>query len=317
MSDRPINPTIRLSEEEAERVLACWLEREVTVHAVRRLTGGCVNTVVRVDYDDGQVVVKLSHRRNDTRLEQECDILEYFERVPAFRVPRVLYRDISCSRIPYSFFVMEYLPGVNLADAASFLSVPDRIAVERQIALAVVRLHEHKRDRFGLCIGGQEFERWSDCFLERFDKTTRDLHDQRLLDRETIEQIQAIRRVFPRLLDTNARPTLSHGDIWATNIILSPSNGRWSLVGFVDPGGLYAHPEFELAYLDIWSTVGKTFHEVYRQYHAVEDVYEVRRLFYWLHTLLIHVRAFKTDYYRSATISLVNQLSRFIRRSDR
>ncbi len=312
MSDRPINPAIRLSEDEAERILACWLQREVIVHAVRRLTGGCVNTVVRVDYDDGQVVAKLSNRHNDTELGQECEILDYFERVPAFRVPRVLYRDISCTRIPYSFFIMEYLPGINLADAASFLSVPDRIVVERQIALAVVRLHEHKRDKFGLCVGQQEFERWSDCFLDRFDQTVRDIQDQHLLDRDIVKQIERIRNVFPRLLDTDARPTLSHGDIWATNIILSPSNGRWSLVGFVDPGGL-----FELAYLDIWNTVGKTFYEVYRQYHVVEDVYEVRRLFYWLHTLLIHVRAFKTDYYRSATVSLVNQLTRFIRRSGR
>ncbi|MFH1740386.1 MAG: fructosamine kinase family protein [bacterium] len=312
MADKPIHPVIKLSEEDAARILSSWLDRDVAVSAVRRLTGGCVNTVVRVDYDDGEVVLKLSHQVEDAKLNHECDVLRHFEQVPAFRVPRVLHRDISGGVVPHSFFIMEYLAGVNLGDAAAVLDVGNRILIEREIGEAVVRLHEVKRERFGSCVNGTEFERWSDCFLERFHKTIREISDGQLLDADVLRQIDRIQQPFSHLLNTNALPTLTHGDIWSTNIILSPAGGMWALAGFVDPGGLYAHPEFELAYLDIWSTVGKTFHEVYRHYHTVEHGYEVRRLFYWLHTLLIHVRAFKTDYYRSAAVSLINQMIQMI-----
>ena len=123
--------------------------------------------------------------------------------------------------------------------------------------------------------------------------------------------------MFLPLLDTEATPILTHGDIWATNIIVSPTDGSWSLQGFVDPGGLYAHPEYELAYLDIWHTVGSTFHEMYQHYHTVEPGYELRRLFYWLHTLLIHVRAFNTDYYRTATLQLAEQMAHMIQKKKR
>ncbi len=314
MPDEPIHPIIELTEQEAASVLSAWLEREVEVHAVRRLVGGCVNTVVRVDFDGGEVVLKLSRLVGDSKLNEECDVLKFFEQVPAFRVPRLLYRDISGQPVPYSFYIMEYLKGVNMADASSMLGAGDRMLIEREIAEAVVNLHEVHREQFGPCTGGDPYQKWSDHFGQRFDRTVAQIRENQLLEPTVLEQVAEIQRAFCPLLDTQAAPVLTHGDIWATNIILSPASGAWSLGGFVDPGGLFAHPEYELAYLDIWNTVGRTFHEIYRSYHPVEPGYELRRLFYWLHTLLIHVRAFRTDYYRSATHQLIEQMIQMVRK---
>ena len=170
MADKPINPIIHLTDEEAGRLLSLWLDRIVDVKAVRRLTGGCVNTVVRVDYDDGDVAVKLSHNLNDPRLQQECDVLNHFERVPAFRTPRLLYRDFSGETLPYSFFIMEFLRGVNLADATASQILDDPITIEKEIAEAVARLHTQKRDTFGSCAEEETYAKWSDCFQNALTK---------------------------------------------------------------------------------------------------------------------------------------------------
>ncbi len=314
MPHEPIHPIIELTEQEAASVLSSWLDREVQVHAVRRLVGGCVNTVVRVDFDGDEVVVKLSRLVGDSKLDEECDVLKFFEQVPSFRVPRLLYRDISGRSVPYSFYIMEYLNGVNMADASSMLGAGDRMVIEREIAEAVVNLHELRREQFGPCTGDEQDRKWSACFGRRFDRTVAQIREKQLLEPNILEQVIEIKRAFCPLLDTAAAPALTHGDIWATNIILSPASGAWSLGGFVDPGGLFAHPEYELAYLDIWNTVGRTFHEIYRSYHPIEPGYELRRLFYWLHTLLIHVRAFQSDYYRSAAHQLIEQMIRMVRK---
>ena len=82
-------------------------------------------------------------------------------------------------------------------------------------------------------------------------------------------------------------------------------------IGFLDAGGRFTHTEYELAYFEIWGTVEDAFFEVNTQVHPFLEGYEVRRMVYWLHTLLVHVFCFKTQNYVSATERLARQLAGF------
>jgi len=114
---------------------------------------------------------------------------------------------------------------------------------------------------------------------------------------------------FQKVFGDAVQPTLVHGDIWATNVIVAPRpGGKVHLSGFVDPPGIFAHPEYELAYLEIWHTVGQPFFDVYCESHPLDEGYRLRRHFYWLNTLVQHVNAFKTDYYVHAATDLIDSL---------
>ena len=46
-----LQPNLELTIEEAERVLQAWLDVPVSCSSIRRLEGGLVNTVLRLDFD--------------------------------------------------------------------------------------------------------------------------------------------------------------------------------------------------------------------------------------------------------------------------
>jgi fructosamine-3-kinase len=54
--------------------------------------------------------------------------------------------------------------------------------------------------------------------------------------------------------------------------------------------------EYELAYLQVFNTVGETFFDVYYAHTPKRNGYELRRLVYWLNTMIIHVDHFGNEY---------------------
>ena len=73
----------------------------------------------------------------------------------------------------------------------------------------------------------------------------------------------------------------------------------WHLSGLVDPSGSkFADVECELAYLEVFDTVGRGFFDRYAAHHPLRPGYENRRLIYWLDTYMIHVWLFGDAHYR-------------------
>lgn len=306
MPDNPINPIVNLSPDEAALILRQWLGREVRCTRVRRLTGGCVHTVLEVAFEgpESPVVLKVAHVPGHEGISGEFEVLQHFRKHTKFPVPDPLFCDISGELLPYSYMVMERVPGEHLGDAGARLRRQDYTSIEREMGEAVAELHTHTRARFGGLRARSTYEDWSECFHEKLLGLYRENEEVGLLSPEAMARVRAVLDALPKLLEAPGQPTLTHGDIWATNIMIH--DGR--LAGFLDPGGLFAHREYELAYLEIWRTVGQSFFEVYHQTHPYLDGYERRRMVYWLATLLIHVRSFKADHYVRATEELVSQI---------
>lgn len=312
MADKPINPVVELSHEEAASILRAWLGEERPVSAVERLTGGCVHTVLAVEFEgeESPVIFKVAHRVGEGSIQGEHDVLRYFRRNTNFPVPEPYACDLSGEVVPYSWLIMARLEGKHLGDAQPRMTPVDSVRLQLLMGESVGLLHSHTRETgFGRALEETGTESWTDWFTSLIRRHQDGARATGLMDNDDLEACERVIGAMPTYLDRPATPTLVHGDIWATNIMVAGDPGSMHLSGFLDPGGLYADPEYELAYLQIWRTVSEAFFEAYAAHHDVAEGYEFRRLFYWLNTLLQHVRAFKTDYYAQAASQLVRRLA--------
>jgi fructosamine-3-kinase len=320
MADKPVHPRVELSNSQAAAALGAWLGAEPSISEITPMTGGCVDTVLEIVYGaDGQrVVLKVSTDPEEKRIGGEFARLQFIRDVSEFPVPEAHFCDLSGSIIPHSFFIMDRLEGVHLGEA-DWMSDEGHEDLQRQIGYAVANLHTAHAPWFGT-IGEAlpaidnptpEQQHWSKWFQRRMAERIEQAADDALLSPQTIKRLRALTLAFDQVFkDDETPPTLVHGDIWATNIVVARDErpGMARLSGFVDPPGFFAHPEYELAYLEIWRTVGEPFFQAYGETHDVDAGYPARRHFYWINTLVQHVNAFKTDYYVESASALVDQI---------
>ncbi|HJN18366.1 MAG TPA: fructosamine kinase family protein [Armatimonadota bacterium] len=214
--------------------------------------------------------------------------------------------------VPYSWLIMERIEGNHIGDAQARMTEINMDRIQVEMGQHVGLLHAHTREAgFGPLVG-EASDTWPEHFQRQIASEMRDAWATGLMrdgDRAACERIV---ESIPDQLKRDVKPSLVHGDIWATNIMIGGGLGEMGISGFLDPGGIFADPEYELAYLEIWHTVTPHFFEAYSAHHQITEGYELRRMFYWLNTLLLHVRAFKTDHYASAATDLVRRLGEWV-----
>jgi fructosamine-3-kinase len=93
--------------------------------------------------------------------------------------------------------------------------------------------------------------------------------------------------------------SLTHGDLWAGNVI----DGRW----LVDPEVSYADRELDLAYMQMSKSLPPEFWSAYERELPYEPGYSRRRPALQLHHLLLEVRHFGVDRFRSAIEAVLDQ----------
>lgn len=284
--------TFIISRGEAQRILCEGLGREVRVKSLQRLRGGMICSVLlaEIDGEPGSIVLKIAKGKPPEDFEWQFKILEFLSNNIGFPVPRPYFFRIAKEDNFPSILAMEKLPGSNLSEFN--LSVLQHQELDGQIALAVAQLHSHTRETFGNVFADPGKNKWVDIFRAKVENTL-PVCEQRL-GRETFKRVnQILGRLDVIFADRTGPASLVHGDLWVTNIIIDICNGKVKLSGFVDPSTIYADPEYELAYLEVFRTVGSEFFRVYRQYHKIAAGYEeLRRSVYHLHTMLVHVKVF-------------------------
>ncbi|KPK66104.1 MAG: hypothetical protein AMK73_01040 [Planctomycetes bacterium SM23_32] len=301
--------TTDISRECATALLRSLLGSELSVTGIRRLHGGMINSVLELatDGEPPLVVAKLSSEPGHGGFEWEHRVLEWYRRNTSFPVPEPYGVDTSGSIFAGSCLMMERLPGENLGHAR--LTASGRAAVEQQMARILAELHESRRPTYGSALDPPEqgHERW----LEKFGPQIRSEFNA-VADRLSPHARAVIRTELHRLeqwLPESGRPTLVHGDLWATNIIVDPNApGGPRISGFVDGGCNYADVEYELAYLLVFHTVGGVFFREYAQFHPLREGFDVRCRLYWLNTMLLHVRVFGDVHYVQASERLAGEL---------
>jgi fructosamine-3-kinase len=298
--------TTVITPECASELLSRFLDRELRVTAIRRLHGGMVNSVLELvtDGEPRLAVAKLSGQPGNRAFQHESRVLHWYRTHTDFPVPQPYGCDVSGETFSGSALFMERLPGENLGHA--HLSRPQTEAVERHMASLVERLHRHRRNTYDSALEPAEEgrQRWLDVFKPQISSEF-----EAIAARLSPFARSVIERMLGGLeewLPEFAEPTLVHGDLWATNIMVDPQAGR--VTGFVDGGANYSEVEYELAYLLVFNTAGRAFFEAYSRLHPLRPDFRSRCRIYWLNTMMLHVRVFGDAQYVEACERLAGEI---------
>ena len=169
---------------------------------------------------------------------------------------------------------------------------PDWAALGRAIA----RLHQRTGDRFGWHrdnVQGmtRQHNDWSDdwpsFYVER--RVRVQLADPKVPASLRRRLERACEGPLPVLLRPRPPASLTHGDLWAANVV----EGRW----LVDPAVSFADRELELAYMQLSNSLPAELLEAYHDEWPPDPGYEQRRPALQLHKFLNNIRHFGPDRY--------------------
>ena len=295
-----LQPDLELATDEAERLLGAWLGCPTSCSEVVPLKGGLVNSVFRLEFDRPpfRAVVKLHGADGDT-FAQEAQALEYLAAETSCPVPRVHLHDGSGRVIPCAFLLLEYVAGACLQSLD--LEPAERAAIDVQLAGVLSELHGHRGESWGRPGTGSVAPLWSDVFSTRLAEVRASPSVEARLTPDSLALVdEAIDLARPELADAGP-PTLVHGDVWDGNLMVQRDDRGWRITGLLDPNLQHADVELELAYLEVFDDPREAFFTAYTERHPLRPGYERRRLFYWLHTALLHVALFEDEFFRDFT----------------
>ncbi|MFC1717646.1 fructosamine kinase family protein [Candidatus Poribacteria bacterium] len=296
---------IPITQAQAEVVLSRWLGQETECTGIQRLYGGMINSVLKLSFDQEPFDAVLKLRRvGDDGSVTEARNLEYLSNNSRFPCPQVYYEDSSGKSIPFAFLLLETIPGVPMG--AAQLSQFDRTTIGRELAEILLELHSHTRDTFGCPYEQQGPKKWTDIFIPRLLNMRKEMEGK--LPQKVLRDIECVIEPAEGIMSAQGQPTLVHGDIWAGNIMVSQKEDGWHIAGIIDPGTQYADVEMELAFLEVFKTVGSSFLQTYTTHNPLRPGYKFRRLFYWLNTYMIHAWLFPDAHYRQMTGQLAEAI---------
>ena len=283
---------VQVDAATATRIVRRCMDADLTVTSVRRLHGGMINAVYRWDTagDAPDLAVKLAaHQYED--FEAQFRMLRWFAEHTELPTPEVYAHLDHVEELSgdgqVRGLIMQCVSGRNFGEAQ--LTRRGIEHFQADLARHLALLHEHHREHYGSALAGEQFERWCDWFAPKIQFNYEKAADQLSpAARQTTEKLLAD---LDGWLGECSPPTLVHGDIWATNIMVDDADpNRPVITAFIDNAPvLFADVEYELAYLLVFHTADQTFFDHYTQQHPLRDGFQQRRLVYWLNTLALHV----------------------------
>jgi aminoglycoside phosphotransferase (APT) family kinase protein len=270
------------------------------------LTEGWFNAAYVMTLSDGRrCVVKVAPPPEVAVLTYERDIMATEVAALALvgerttvPVPRVLWSDTSCRRLPSPLFVMEFCEGTLLSALRPTLDVAQQQIVDGQLANFLRLMNGITNPTFGLQAPlAPKFTRWSDAFSRLMDDALADGRAASVDLPVAGEAIGAVVRDHFDALDEVTVPCFVHWDLWDPNVFVDP--GTLEVVGIIDlERALWGDPLMEGQF---FSKVGDAaFLEAYGLPMLATPGSVSRRLLYDLYLFVIMVvevayRRYPTD----------------------
>ena len=269
---------------------------EEPITAEHPLQGGCIAEVRRLETASGRTLVA---KLGGPNLDVEAHMLDHLRTHSELPVPRVLHAEPDLLLIEH----IEHRAGSGwgphlaelLAALHSITSPEGRFGFDRPTLIGPITLHNPWSDS------------WPDFYREhRLLRLIDEAAARHNLPPELEQRIRRYADTIERELDHNPEPSLIHGDVWSGNVLASADR----VVGLIDPSTQYADPEFELAFIALFSTGGKEFFDRYASIRPIPEPFFERRIHtYQLFPLLVHAALFGGGY--------IAQLDATLRRLER
>jgi aminoglycoside phosphotransferase (APT) family kinase protein len=204
-------------------------------------TEGWFNAVYVMTLSDGRrCVLKVAPPPEVAVLTYERDImatevaaLALVRERTTVPVPRVLWSDRSCRRLPSPLFVMEYCEGMLLSTLCPSLDVDQQRIVDAQLAKFLRLMNGITNPTFGLqASSAPKFAKWSEAFAQMMDDALADGRAASVDLSVSGEMISTIVRDNVDALDEVTIPCFVHWDLWDPNVFVDPDT--LAVVGIID-----------------------------------------------------------------------------------
>jgi fructosamine-3-kinase len=279
---------------------------------VTPLVGGCVNTTLCLTTAAGdKAVLKITSFRIDRSYADE-ELQLALLRDAGVPVPRVYRTRIGSLDEPFSYLLMELMPGVDLAEAKTRCDPSAFAALQEELAGLVLMLHARTAERYSRVCSSvtPAFDSWPALYRDIYDPICQEVAKAGLLPGKTRKIVQRVHDRLDRLINHDDTPRLLHWDLWSTNILAAPNgDGRWHITALLDPHCKFGHAEAELAYLQLFNTAAPEFMKAYQQHRKLPAEYHrLRKPIYQMYDLLNHVCLFGQEYVKR-TIEAVEKIA--------
>jgi fructosamine-3-kinase len=251
------------------------------------LSGGCVNTAVRLETDEGKFFIKWNETKDADFFEAEAKGLALIAATEAIKVPKVLANGKIAEK---TFLLLEYIE-----------SALQQKNYWQNLGHAIALLHAHTQPKFGLhfdnFIGGLPQSNtyqpsWASFFFEKRLEVQFGLaYYNGYIDADYLRKLEKL-RVKTENLFPHEPPALLHGDLWSGNVMTN-SEGAPLLI---DPAPYYGHREAEIAFTRLFGGFEEEFYHTYHDTFPLADGFEERIGLYNLYPLMVHVNLFGKGY---------------------
>ena len=250
-----------------------------------KLTGGDINEVYQVFFQEKSVVVKMNNSLSLPQLfEKEKQGLELLSK-STFIVPNTIK---TGSIEDTQFLIMDYIEQGTKLNWGIF-------------GHKLAQLHLIEGKYFGLdhdnYIGSleqvnQEYEEWSEFYTNnRLLALTAKARDQKLFEKKHCIWVEKLCQRLDELIPA-CRPSLIHGDLWSGNLLIHTSGHP----GLIDPAVYYGHPEMDWAMLSLFGSYPEEALDHYQSLNPLEKGLNERIDIHQLYPLLVHLILFGISY---------------------
>ena len=303
---------IDISWQTLRQIIQDWAGPSAELDEVTPLVGGSINTTLALSTrDKRKAVLKITPHRVDRAHADEAHQLKLLREI-GLPAPAVYLCHIGTLEKPFSYILMEFVEGIDLAAAKAACGADAFEKIQAELAELVLKLHEQTSTHY-MRVGAQDtkqFENWPDCYRDIFDPIWHEVEKSGAIPTKPRKVVARVQERLGPLVSHSDCARLVQWDLWSTNLLMRPdSDGNWHITAMLDPNCKYAHAEAELAYLELFHTVTPTFFKVYQQSHRLPNEYHrVRKPIYQLYSLLNHLRLFGHDYLKT-TLAAIDRVA--------
>lgn len=288
-----------VSWETLRRIVRPWAGNSAELAEVTHLHGGSVSDTLGILLKDGtRCVLKYCPHRVDRNVTREAQQLAHL-RLLGIPVPSVYKFQLADLDYPDSWLLMEWVDGVDLAEARQRCTDHEYERLQHELAEVVLKMHEHTGPAY-MRVGTDDVEcaNWPQFFVDVYAPMWAELDKNPATSKACRKNFLKVQESLPRLLANDDSPRLVHWDLWAGNVIVKKSDHGWNISAVLDPMCKYAHAEAELAYLEMFQTVTRAFLDAYKAVmRPVEAYARFRRQIYQLYFLMDHAAFFGGSYH--------------------
>ncbi len=270
-----------------ESILFEGLGREVTVDSYQFLSGGDINTALRIDTAEGYYFVKWNESAGEDLFECEAKGLQLLREADAVRVPDVINYGRKAEK---AYLLLEFI-GAARPQSAYWAALGEGLAA----------LHAHTGAAFGL-----PYDNYIGSLAQRNTPTENGIRffiESRLqvqaglafyngqLPKALYDKFTTLYEKLPELLPVE-RPALLHGDLWSGNVLVDERGAAC----LIDPAVHYGLREAEIAFTKLFGGFDDAFYQAYEASFPLAPGFAQRVELYNLYPLLVHLNLFGSGY---------------------